>query len=125
MNDELERRLREPATGVTDLDIAHLRSRLARAAADAGLLDVAYSEHDSPLGPLTLFVTSRGILRISYPGEQVDDQTAEVAAVISPRVLHAPERTDTVRRQLDEYFAGSRRTFDLAVDWRLIRGFAG
>lgn len=124
MTDDLERRLREPAMGVTDLDIAHLRSRLARAAADAGLLDVAYGELDSPLGPLTIFVTSRGVLRISYPGEQVDDQAAEVAAVISPRVLHAPERIDAVRRQLDEYFAGSRRAFELAVDWRLIRGFA-
>lgn len=125
MSDDLERRLREPAPGFTHLDVGRLRSRLARAAADAGLLDVAYGEHDSPLGPLTLFVTSRGVLRISYPGEQVDDQVAEVAAVISPRVLHAPERTDAVRRQLDEYFAGSRRTFDLPVDWRLIRGFAG
>ncbi len=125
MSDELERRLREPAAGTTELDVERLRSRLARAAADAGLLDVAYGEHDSPLGPLTLFVTSRGVLRISYPGEPVDDQVAEAAAVISPRVLHAPERTDAIRRQLDEYFAGSRRTFDIAVDWRLIRGFAG
>ena len=40
-------------------------------------------------------------------------------------ILAAPERTDEVRRQLDEYFAGARRGFDLPVDWRLVRGFAG
>ncbi len=125
MSDELERRLREPVIGVERLDIASLRSDLARDAADAGLLDVGYAEHDSPLGPLTLFVTSRGILRISYPGEPIDEQLNEVAAMISPRVLRAPERTDAVRRELDEYFSGARRTFDVTVDWRLIRGFAG
>jgi methylated-DNA-[protein]-cysteine S-methyltransferase len=25
--------------------------------------------------------------------------------------------------QLDEYFAGERRDFDIALDWRLVRGF--
>jgi methylated-DNA-[protein]-cysteine S-methyltransferase len=29
-----------------------------------------------------------------------------------------------VRRQLDEYFAGARRGFDVPIDWRLVRGFA-
>jgi methylated-DNA-[protein]-cysteine S-methyltransferase len=30
-----------------------------------------------------------------------------------------------VRRQLDEYFAGRRTAFDVPIDWRLVRGFAG
>ena len=46
-------------------------------------------------------------------------------ARVSPRVLASPERTDPVRRQLDEYFAGGRRRFDVPIDWRLVRGFAG
>jgi methylated-DNA-[protein]-cysteine S-methyltransferase len=87
------------------------------------LLDVAYGSYDSPLGPLTVFVTPRGLVRLSYPGEPIDDQLDELAAFISPRVMAAPERTDDVRRQLDSYFGGTRRDFELPIDWRLMRGF--
>ena len=48
----------------------------------------------------------------------------EVAERISPRIFAAPERTDEVRRQLDDYFAGRRPRFDVPIDWRLVRGFA-
>ena len=123
MTDDLERRL-GAATG-TPLDLAALRSRLARRAADEGLLDVAYGVADSPLGPLTVMVTLRGLVRLSYPGEGIEAQLAELAERVSPRILEAPERTDDVRRQLDAYFTGERTTFDLPIDWRLVRGFAG
>ena len=43
--------------------------------------------------------------------------------MVSPRVLRAPGRLDAVARQLDEYFAGRRRTFDVPLDFRLARGF--
>ena len=42
---------------------------------------------------------------------------------ISPRILHHPARLDAAARELDEYFAGRRRTFDLDLDWRLSAGF--
>ncbi|HEU4863483.1 MAG TPA: methylated-DNA--[protein]-cysteine S-methyltransferase [Candidatus Limnocylindria bacterium] len=121
MTDELERRLSAPASPA--LDVEHLRAALARRAAEDGLLDVAYGSYDSPLGPLTVFVTPRGLVRLSYPGEPIDDQLDELAAFISPRVMAAPERTDDVRRQLDSYFGGTRRDFELPIDWRLMRGF--
>ncbi|HEU5326056.1 MAG TPA: methylated-DNA--[protein]-cysteine S-methyltransferase [Candidatus Limnocylindria bacterium] len=123
MTDELERRLGSaPAPA---LDVAGLRRRLARRADEEGLLDVAYGTYDSPLGPLTVVVTPRGLVRLAYPGEPVEDELADIAARISPRVLEAPERTDEVRRELDAYFAGHRRGFDVPIDWRLVRGFAG
>lgn len=123
MTDELERRL--AAASVPSPDLADVRRRLARRAADEGLLDVAYGVHDSPLGPLTVMVTPRGLVRLSYPGEGIDDQLEELAVRISPRILEAPERTDEVRRQLDAYFAGRSHGFDVPIDWRLVRGFAG
>jgi methylated-DNA-[protein]-cysteine S-methyltransferase len=93
-----------------------------RRAAEQGLLDVAYAELDSPLGPLSLFVTPRGLVRLAYgPAE---DELEEIAERLSPRIVAAPERTDELRRELEEYFAGERRGFDAAVDWSLIRGFA-
>ena len=123
MTDELERRL--GAARVAPIDLAALRARLATRAADAGLLDVAYGTYDSPLGPLTVMVTPRGLVRLSYPGEGIQDQIQELADRVSPRILEAPERTDGVRRQLDEYFAGRRHDFEVPIDWRLVRGFAG
>ncbi len=48
---------------------------------------------------------------------------ARLADTVSPRILQAPARLDPAARQLDEYFAGGRRTFDLPLDFRLSRGF--
>jgi methylated-DNA-[protein]-cysteine S-methyltransferase len=124
MPDDLERRLRD-RSAPSAFDADRLRAGLARAAADAGLLDVAYGTYDSPLGDLTIMVTPRGLVRLSYPGEGLEGQLQELADRVSPRILAAPERTDDVRRQLDTYFAGRRRSFDLPIDWRLVRGFAG
>jgi methylated-DNA-[protein]-cysteine S-methyltransferase len=124
MTDELERRLAD-APPAPDLDLVALRAAVTRRAADDGLLDVAYGTHDSPLGPLTVMVTPRGLVRLSYSGEGIAAQLDEVASRVSPRILEAPERTDAVRRQLDEYFAGRRHAFDVPIDWRLVRGFAG
>lgn len=125
MTDPLERRLTDAAASGAALDLARLRGRLARRAAEEGILDVAYGTYDSPLGPLTVVVTPRGLVRLSYPGERISAQLDELAERVSPRILEAPERTDTVRRELDEYFAGDRRAFDVPIDWRLVRGFAG
>lgn len=123
MTDELERRLADAPAA--DLDLERLRVTLAERAGEAGLLDVAYGTYDSPLGTLTVFVTPRGLVRLSYPGEPVEAQVDELAAIISPRVLAAPAQTDLVRHQLDDYFRGKLTTFDVPIDWRLVRGFAG
>lgn len=123
MTDDLERRLVQARPSDEAFDLDRLRARLAREAGEAGLLDVAYGTVDSPLGPLTAFVTPRGLVRLSYPGEPIEEQLEELAAAVSPRVLAAPQRTDPVRRQLDEYFSGARRDFEVPIDWRLLAGF--
>ena len=99
------------------------RELAERAAAD-GLLDVAYASVDSPLGPLVVAATPRGLVRVAYtePGSE-DDVLEDLAARVSPRMLEAPERLDEPRRELDEYFGGHRKEFDLAIDWSILRGF--
>lgn len=93
----------------------------------AGLLDIAYAWHDTPVGRLLLAATPRGLLRIAYPrgGDlQADAALSELAALVSPRVLHAPNRLDVARRELDLYFHGRLREFDVGLDWQLVSGFA-
>ena len=122
---ELERRLARPLAGPA-LDGERLAAALRARAAAEGLLDVAYGTFDSPLGELLVAVTPRGLVRLAYDDETNEvDVLAELAERVSPRVLRAPERTDPVRRELDDYFAGRRRTFETPLDWSLVRGFAG
>jgi methylated-DNA-[protein]-cysteine S-methyltransferase len=97
--------------------------RLADRAAAEGLLDVAYASLDSPFGPLLLASTPRGLVKLSLPNYDPGETLEELAARISPRVLEAPGRLDDARRQLDLYFEGRLREFDLPLDWRLSAGF--
>jgi methylated-DNA-[protein]-cysteine S-methyltransferase len=92
---------------------------LARSAADAGLLDVAYVTEATPVGRLLLAATPRGLVRIAYVDTDEEDVLLMLAARISPRILEAPAALDDVRRELDEFFAGSRHAFDVRLDWRL------
>lgn len=119
---DLERRL---ARGrAARLDRERLQAALRREAERAGLLDVAYASIDSPIGELLVAVTPRGLVRLAYEGERSDAVMAELSERVSPRILHAPERTDAVRRELESYFAGERHDFATPVDWSLVRGFA-
>jgi methylated-DNA-[protein]-cysteine S-methyltransferase len=104
-------------------DLPRLRARLAAAAQRDGILDVAYRTIDSPVGPLLLAATEAGLVRIAYASEDHDAVLQALAARISPRVLSAPARLDGAARELDEYFAGQRRGFDLPLDWQLAAGF--
>ncbi len=97
--------------------------RVAERAAREELLDVAYATVDSPFGPLLAASTPRGLVRLAFPEESEEAVLERLAKRLSPRVLHAPGRFDTVARQLDEYFSGSRREFETDLDWTLIGPF--
>ncbi len=99
-----------------------LDARFRDAAAAEGLLDVAYDLVDTPVGPLLVAVTDRGLCEISFDPEP-DREAEALARAFGARVLRSPRPTDEARRQLDEYFAGDRRRFDLPVDLRLAREF--
>jgi methylated-DNA-[protein]-cysteine S-methyltransferase len=99
----------------TDLD-----RRFHEAAQREGLVDVAYDLADSPVGDLLVAVTDRGLCRIAYrPDAALDELTADFGA----RVLRIPKRVDRVIRELDEYFAGTRREFDLETDLSPVPAF--
>jgi methylated-DNA-[protein]-cysteine S-methyltransferase len=121
--DTLERALRASIPAPTPTEQADRHSRLARAAGDDGVLDVAYTSTASPFGPLLLAATDAGLVRIGFAIEGTDEVLDDLAARLSPRVLEAPGRLDRARRQLDEYFGGRRTRFELPLDWTLMRGF--
>jgi methylated-DNA-[protein]-cysteine S-methyltransferase len=94
------------------------------AASAAGLLDVAYATTDSPVGTLLIAATPRGLVRLAYVDFEDETEVLEqLAAQLSPRILAAPRKLDEPRRELDQYFAGRRRQFELPLDWQLTRGF--
>lgn len=99
-------------------------TRFLERAEASGLVDVAVTTMDSPLGTLLLMATRRGLVRIAFESENRDEVLGEVAAQLSPRILEAPRRLDRVRRELDSYFNGGLREFDLDLDWSLVGPFA-
>jgi methylated-DNA-[protein]-cysteine S-methyltransferase len=92
-----------------------LDDRFREAAAAAGLLDVAYDMADSPVGPLLVAASERGLCRISYDPEP-ERELEWLARAFGARVLRSPRPLEEARRELDEYFEGERRDFDLRVD---------
>jgi methylated-DNA-[protein]-cysteine S-methyltransferase len=111
-----------PASAEPDT-LARLHRRLEDAAEREGLLDVAYRTVDSPVGPLLLAATPRGLVRVAYGIEGHDRVLETLAGSLSPRVLLAPRRLDAAARELEEYFGGQRRAFDLPLDRSLSSGF--
>jgi methylated-DNA-[protein]-cysteine S-methyltransferase len=109
-----------PSDGET---LAGLRHRLGLAAEAEGLLDVAYTTVDSPVGPLLLAATPQGLVRVAYAVEDHDRVLSTLSHRLSPRVLRAPGRLDAAARELDEYFSGRRRVFGLPLDLSLSSGF--
>ena len=96
--------------------------RFRDAAADRGLLDAAYDVLDSPVGPLLVAASERGVCRISFdpePEREIDLLALRVGA----RVLRSPRRLDGARRELHEYFEGARTEFALPLDLALAGGF--
>jgi len=100
-----------------------LHRRLEDEAEQDGLLDVAYTVVDSPVGRLLLAATLRGLVRVAYASEEHDLVLDTLAQQLSPRVLRAPKRLDAVARELDEYFARRRQVFDVPLDLSLSHGF--
>jgi methylated-DNA-[protein]-cysteine S-methyltransferase len=103
--------------------LLRLRDRLGVAADAEGLLDIAYTTIDSPVGTLLLAATPKGLVRVAYEIEDHDRVLDTLAQRLSPRVLRAPKRLDPAARELDEYFGRQRRVFGVPLDLSLSRGF--
>lgn len=84
-----------------------------------------YDVLDSPVGTLLAATSEFGLAWLGYerPGH---DSVPALDALTDGPLERAPAALTDVRRQLDEYFTGRRRAFDLPLDWSLgPPGFAG
>lgn len=87
------------------------------------LIDVSYRVVDSPVGSLLLASTPAGLVRVAFESEDHDKILSLLATKLSPRILKDATRLDAVARQLDEYFAGARHSFDVPLDLKLSTTF--
>lgn len=108
---------------VTDRDLMGLQTALANRAAGERILDVAYRIMETPVGPLLLAATAKGLVRVAFEREGFETVLGVLAAKLSPRVLEYPKRLDPVAAELEEYFAGRRQNFDVPLDYALSSGF--
>lgn len=100
-----------------------LHDRLVAAAEGEGVLDIAYRTIETPVGVLLLAATGDGLVRVAYEREEHDAVLESLAVRVSPRILYAPGRLDRAAREVEEYFTGRRRSFDVPLDLRLATGF--
>ncbi len=121
-DDDVTGELTRALTGSPD-HLRRLHDRLAAAAQNEGILDVAYRTLDTPLGSLLLAATEQGLVKVAYAVQDHDTVREQLASTISPRLLRSPARLDSAARELEEYFAGQRTTFDLSLDLQLAHGF--
>jgi methylated-DNA-[protein]-cysteine S-methyltransferase len=121
---QLEQALRRGAKQDLAVQAKAAAASFGEHAAGHGLLDVAYTILESPVGPVLVAATRRGLVRIAFgPYTYKDEVLQDLSEQISPRVVEAGSYFDGVRRELDEYFSGKRTRFDLPLDWTLIDGF--
>jgi len=99
-----------------------LDTRFRNAALTLGLVDVGFDVVDSPVGPLFVAASDRGLASISFDPEP-EKQLERLARIAGPRVLRSPRSVDEARRELDQYFEGKRRVFDLSLDLRALLPF--
>ena len=99
-----------------------LDRRFREAASTLGLVDIGFDLVESPIGELLVAASDRGVASIWFDPDPAED-LERLARIGGPRVLRSPRSVDHARRELDEYFAGKRRRFDLELDLRALPAF--
>lgn len=106
----------------TDL-LADARERLAFRAEREGLAAVGYDILDSPVGPLWVAVGPKGVSTIHYGREPSAWELRRLIRLFGPSIVPDRRRAAPVARELDQYFEGRRRTFDVPIDLRGLTPF--
>jgi methylated-DNA-[protein]-cysteine S-methyltransferase len=99
-----------------DMMLGDARERLLAKAKKEGLTTVGYDVLGSPLGPLWVAIGPKGVTTIHYGDEPSEGELKRLVRVYGPGVVPDHRRSSVLARELDEYFNGTRRAFDIDVD---------
>jgi methylated-DNA-[protein]-cysteine S-methyltransferase len=99
-----------------------LDRRFREAAASLGLVDIGFDVVESPIGELLVAASERGLASIWFDHDPQTD-LERLARIGGPRVLRSPRSVELARRELEEYFSGQRRSFDIPLDLRALPPF--
>ncbi len=83
----------------------------------------AFSVHPTPIGQALIVVTDEGLAALHVLDGPHDGALAQLGLRLGAVPRESATATAAVAAQLDEYFAGERRAFELALDWQLAGGF--
>ncbi|MFH8219054.1 methylated-DNA--[protein]-cysteine S-methyltransferase [Streptomyces sp. NPDC018057] len=90
---------------------------------------VVWAVADSAIGPLLLAATGEGLVNVVFhaTGAVRDRALARLASRLGATPVEAPGSPLLAEaiRQLDAYFAGERRDFELPLDWSMLPGDSG
>ncbi|MFI1163685.1 methylated-DNA--[protein]-cysteine S-methyltransferase [Streptomyces sp. NPDC020801] len=94
---------------------------------EQGEQQVVWAVVGTGIGPLLLAATPGGLVNVVFhaTGEVRDRALARLASRLGTEPVQAPGSPLLAEaiRQLEAYFAGERRDFELPLDWSLISGF--
>jgi methylated-DNA-[protein]-cysteine S-methyltransferase len=74
-----------------------------------------YSQHNSPIGPLNIAVSERGLMLLEFDRGQFPPQNGKF---VNALWKESAKKTIASVRQLKEYFARQRRSFTVPLDLR-------
>ena len=103
--------------------IAAARERLLVRARRDGLATVGYAVTDSPVGPLWVAMGPKGVAGVHFGTEPGEWDLRRLLRLYGPGIVPDARATSPLRRELDQYFEGRRRVFDLPVDLRGLTPF--
>ena len=87
------------------------------------MTDISFRVHPSPIGEILIVAGSEGIVTLHPMDAPLDPELTRIALQLHAMPVPDDEAGGDIDRQLDEYFEGERREFDVDLDWRLATGF--
>ena len=84
-------------------------------------MSLSVMNYDSSIGPIEIHATGTAVSRVEFAGEQMGESEEEKGEQSRARVSSSPQAgahplLEEAQRQLDAYFAGDLRCFDLPLE---------
>jgi len=96
---------------------------VARHRDDRGVTNFRYAVTETPVGQALIALSDAGMVALRLGERDVETELAVLSHELGEVPALDQDAAACVVAQLDEYFDGERRAFDIPLDWSLTRGF--